>query len=111
MNSKEVISLLNNIGSSKRNHLFIQSLNGVLLDKKEINNGVNSLCALLESKIKFINKDKILKNDCIYLITVPVITNQGEKSFNKEIGSLKSTQDLLIDLKYEGNLLSVFQIK
>ena len=111
MNSKEVIRSLNNIGSNKRNHLFIQSLNGVLLDKKEINDGVNSLCALLESKIKFINKDKILKNDCIYLITVPVITNQGEKSFNKEIGSLKSTQDLLIDLKYEGNLLSVFQIK
>ncbi|MDC0141269.1 hypothetical protein OAI98_00410 [Gammaproteobacteria bacterium] len=81
------------------------------MDKKEINDGLNSLCALLESKTKFINKDKILKNDCIYLITVPVITNQGEKSFNKEIGSLKSTQDLLIDLKYEGNLLSVFQIK
>ena len=111
MNSKEAISSLNYIGSNKRNHLFIQSLNGVLLDKKEINDGVNSLCALLESKTKFINKDKILKNDCIYLITVPVITNQGEKSFNKEIGSLKSTQDLLIDLKYEGNLLSVFQIK
>ena len=111
MNSKEVISSLNNIGSNKRNHLFIQSLNGVLLDKKEINDGLNSLCALLESKTKFINKDKILKNDCIYLITVPVITNKGEKSFNKEIGSLKSTQDLLIDLKYEGNLLSVFQIK
>ena len=111
MNSEEIISLLNNIDSNKRNHLFIQSLNGVLLNEKEINDRVNSLCALLESKIKFINKDKILKNDCIYLITVPVITNQGEKSFNKEIGSLKSTQDLLIDLKYEGNLLSVFQIK
>ena len=111
MNSEEIISSLNNIDSNKRNHLFIQSLNGVLLDKKEINDGLNSLCALLESKTKFINKDKILKNDCIYLITVPVITNQGEKSFNKEIGSLRSTQDLLIDLKYEGNLLSVFQIK
>ena len=111
MNSKEVISSLNNIGSNKRNHLFIQSLNGVLLDEKEINDRVNSLCGLLESKIKFINKDKILKNDYIYLITIPVITNQGEKSFNKEIGSLRSTQDLLIDLKYEGNLLSVFQIK
>ena len=111
MNSEEIISLLNNIDSNKRNHLFIQSLNGVLLDEKEINDRVNSLCALLESKIKFINKDKILKNDCIYLITIPVITNQGEKSFNKEIGSLRSTQDLLIDLKYEGNLLSVFQIK
>ena len=111
MNSEEIISSLHNIGSNKRNHLFIQSLNGVLLDEKEINDRVNSLCALLESKIKFINKDKILKNDCIYLITIPVITNQGEKSFNKEIGSLKSTQDLLIDLKYEGNLLSVFQIK
>ena len=111
MNSEGIINSLKNIGSNKRNHLFIQSLNGVLLDKKEINDGLNSLCALLESKTKFINKDKILKNDCIYLITVPVITNQGEKSFNKEIGSLKSTQDLLIDLKYEGNLLSVFQIK
>ena len=111
MNSEEIISSLNNIGSNTRNHLFIQSLNGVLLDEKGINDRVNSLCALLESKIKFIDKDKILQNDCIYLITVPVITNQGEKSFNKEIGSLKSSQDLLIDLKYEGNLLSVFQIK
>ena len=111
MNSEEIISSLNNIDSNKRNHIFIQSLNGALLNEKEINDRVNSLCALLESKIKFINKDKILKNDCIYLITVPVITNQGEKSFNKEIGSLKSTQDLLIDIKYEGNLLSVFQIK
>ena len=111
MNSEGIINSLKNIELNTRNHLFIQSLNGVLLDEKEINDGVNSLCALLESKTKFINKEKILKNDCIYLITVPVITNQGEKSFNKEIGSLKSTQDLLIDLKYEGNLLSVFQIK
>jgi hypothetical protein len=111
MDSEGIINSLKNIELNSSNHLFIQSLNGVLMDKKEINDEVYNLCTLLESNIQFNNKDKILENDCIFLITIPVITSRGEKSFNQEIGSLESTQDLLIDLEHGGNLLSVFKVK
>ena len=111
MDSEGIINSLKNIELNSSNHLFIQSLNGVLMDKKEINDEVYNLCTLLESNIQFNNKDKILENDCIFLITVPVITSHGEKSFNQEKGSLESTQDLLIDLEHAGNLLSVFKVK
>ena len=111
MDSEGIINSLKNIELNTRNHLFIQSLNGVLMDKKEINDEVYNLCTLLESNIQFNNKDKIFENDYIFLITIPVITSEGEKSFNQEIGSLESTQDLLIDLEHAGNLLSVFKVK
>jgi hypothetical protein len=111
MDSEGIINSLKNIELNSSNHLFIQSLNGVLMDKKEINDEVYNLCTLLESNIQFNNKEKILENDCIFLITIPVITSHGEKSFNQEIGSLESTQDLLIDLEHAGNLLSVFKVK
>ena len=94
-----------------RNHLFIQSLNGVLINKKKVDDEVYNLCSLLESKISFSSEDTILQNDCIYLITIPLITNFGEKSFNDHLGNLETTQTLLIDLKYEGNMLSVFKIQ
>lgn len=111
MDSEGIINSLKIIELNSNNHLFIQSLNGVLMDKKEINDEVYKLCTLLESNIQFNNKDKILEDDYIFLITIPVITNHGEISFNEEIGSLESTQDLLIDLEHAGSLLSVFQVK
>lgn len=111
MDSEGILRALKSIGSTPRNHLFIQSLNGVLINKKEVDDKVYNLCSLLESKISFSSEDKILQNDCIYLITIPLITSQGEKSFNDQLGNLESTQTLLIDLKYEGNMLSIFKIQ
>ena len=61
MDSEGIINSLKNIELNSSNHLFIQSLNGVLMDKKEINDEVYNLCTLLESHIQFNNKDKILE--------------------------------------------------
>ncbi|MBL6900259.1 hypothetical protein N9450_04415 [Gammaproteobacteria bacterium] len=111
MDTEGILRALENISSTPRNHLFIQSLNGVLINKKKVDDEVYNLCSLLESKISFSSEDTILQNDCIYLITIPLITNFGEKSFNDHLGNLETTQTLLIDLKYEGNMLSVFKIQ
>ena len=56
MDSEGIINSLKNIELNSRNHLFIQSLNGVLMDKKEIDDEVYNLCTLLESNIQFNNK-------------------------------------------------------
>ena len=56
MDSEGIINSLKNIELNSSNHLFIQSLNGVLMDKKEINDEVYNLCTLLESNIQFSNK-------------------------------------------------------
>ena len=55
MDSEGIINSLKNIELNSSNHLFIQSLNGVLIDKKEINDEVYNLCTLLESNIQFNN--------------------------------------------------------
>jgi hypothetical protein len=111
MDAEGILRALENIGSTPRNHLFIQSLNGVLINKKEVDDEVYKLCSLIESKISFSSEDKILQNDYIYLITIPLIASQGEKSFNDQLGNLETLQTLLIDLKYEGNMLTVFKIQ
>ena len=111
MDAEGILRALENIGSTPRNHLFIQSLNGVLINKKEVDDEVYKLCSLIESKISFSSEDKILQNDYIYLITIPLIASHGKKSFNDQLGNLETLHTLLIDLKYEGNMLTVFKIQ
>ena len=45
MDTEGILRALENISSTPRNHLFIQSLNGVLINKKKVDDEVYNLCS------------------------------------------------------------------